>query len=670
MFACRGIGLARCEVIPGTGAASRRSTLVDRWTTELGAINSRADLRHDGQRGRVRISSDNPLVHPRRVTWKVSALSLAVCLVTVIVVLWTFHLDLARFTATRLLNRAGLGPVELTVSSLNLFKSRASGISLFGGGIRVPDLVLAYDPRRLAAGIVDRVEIARPQVKIGVTGNDITIGGTPLRFAASPDGASPFGGIRIDAIRISEAHVTFDSPTGPLEATFSTNLALSGTDMRNTSLALDLTVPMAGGVRTVRVAAPKFALSARDGGGLRLSFDKVTILPKDIPWAMDDLGGEVLWRANGLSARIASGHVSNTQNPAFVTPLNVTGEATMAGSRIKFAAHAVTESIGGKGKISLDAAGSHDRSSGIGNAIITAAPVTFQPKGVQPHDFFPAIGDTVPVLSGTAALSGAITWRDAVLAPALILRLVDVAYEPKGARLSKVHGDIRFVGLWPVATPRGQELTGTIEAGGLPPTNAMLMFQLLPKPALSVEAIRMDFAGGRIVTSPFTIDPKRPDVETTIAFQRIDLTEFFKLVGVDGLGGSGHLDGQIPLRIARGNTVIRDGKLTAAEPGVLRLRRDVLPKQITDAGESMTLVLQVLEDFHYDTLVIDLAGNPTGDASVVLRLKGNNPAVLDGRAFNLNISLQSNFDRLVDLALRSMAAARELLRRTTGNTRQ
>ena len=180
----------------------------------------------------------------------------------------------------------------------------------------------------------------------------------------------------------------------------------------------------------------------------------------------------------------------------------------------------------------------------------------------------------------------------------------------------------------------------------------------------------MDFAGGRIVTSPFTIDPKRPDVETTIAFQRIDLTEFFKLVGVDGLGGSGHLDGQIPLRIARGNTVIRDGKLTAAEPGVLRLRRDVLPKQITDAGESMTLVLQVLEDFHYDTLVIDLAGNPTGDASVVLRLKGNNPAVLDGRAFNLNISLQSNFDRLVDLALRSMAAARELLRRTTENTRQ
>jgi hypothetical protein len=596
-------------------------------------------------------------------------LAFAVCLVTAMLVLWTFYLDLARFAATRLLDRSGLGPVQLTVSHLNLFELRAHDISLFGGGISIPDLVLAYDPRRLAAGVVDRMEIVRPKVRLGVAGDDIAIGNIPLRFAASSDGAPPFGGIRVDAIGISEAHVAFDSPTGPLEATFSTDLALTGTNIRNTSFALDLAVPMAGSVHKIRVVAPEFALSARNDGQLRLTFDKVKIVPKDNPWTIDDLGGEILWRADGISARIDSCLVSNTQKPALVAPVNIAGDATMAGSRIEFTAHAVTESIGGKGKIGLDAAGSHDRSSGIGRATIMGAPVTFQAKGIQPHDFFPAIGYALPVLTGTAALSGTLAWHGADLAPALMLRLADVAYEPKGARLSKIRGDIKFVGLWPVATARGQELTGTIEAEGLPPTNAMLVFQFLPKPALSVESIRMDFAGGRIIASPFTIDPMRPDLDTTIAFQRIDLTEFFKLVGVDGLGGSGHLDGQIPLRIAQGNTVIRDGKLTAAEPGVLRLQRDVVPKQIADAGESMTLVLQVLEDFHYDTLVIDLTGSATGDATAVLSLKGNNPAVLDGRAFNLNISLRSNFDRLVDLALRSMAAAQELLRRTAGSTR-
>ena len=84
----------------------------------------------------------------------------------------------------------------------------------------------------------------------------------------------------------------------------------------------------------------------------------------------------------------------------------------------------------------------------------------------------------------------------------------------------------------------------------------------------------------------------------------------------------------------------------------------------------MTLALQALADFHYDTLSMDLAENASGEGAIALRLQGRNPALLDGRAFNLNIKLETNFDRLIDLAMRSMAAARELLRRTTGSTRQ
>jgi hypothetical protein len=610
------------------------------------------------------------LVHRRRLTWKVSALSLAVCLVTVMLVLWTFYLDLARFAAIRLLDRAGLGPVQLTVSHLNLFELRAHDISLFGGGITVPDLVLAYDPRRLAAGVVDLVEIARPQVKIGAAGDDITIGGMPLRFAASPDGASPFGGIRIDAIRISEAHVALDSPTGPLEATFSSDLALSRTDIRNTSFALDLTVPMPGGVRTVRVVVPEFALSARDGGGLRLVFAKATILPKDIPWTVNDLGGEVLWQADRLSAKVGSSHVSNTQNPAFIAPLKLTGDATMVGSQIDFAMHVEAESLGTKGRISLDAKGGHDRSSGNGRLNITAAPVMFQARGLQPHDFFPAIGDTLHGLTGSVALLGAVTWHDAVLSPGLIVRLADVAFERKSGRLSKIRGDIEFAGFSPFATAPSQVLNGIVEAGSLPPSTATLIFQLLPKPALSVEGMRMNLVGGEISASPFIIDPARPVLDTVIAFRQVDLAEFFKLVSIDGLSGSGHLDGHIPLTVTRGKVVIRDGKLSASGPGRIQLRSDALPKQVTDAGGSMTMVLQALADYHYDTLVIDLAGSPADDGTIALRLQGHNPALLDGRPINLNIKLESNFDRLVDLALRSMAAAQELLRRTAGSTRQ
>ena len=83
----------------------------------------------------------------------------------------------------------------------------------------------------------------------------------------------------------------------------------------------------------------------------------------------------------------------------------------------------------------------------------------------------------------------------------------------------------------------------------------------------------------------------------------------------------------------------------------------------------MTLVLQALADFHYDSMTSDLAGEAAGDGTVFLKLQGKNPNLLDGRAFHINIRFESNFDRLVDIVLRSMEAAQTLLRRTTGSAR-
>jgi len=48
---------------------------------------------------------------------------------------------------------------------------------------------------------------------------------------------------------------------------------------------------------------------------------------------------------------------------------------------------------------------------------------------------------------------------------------------------------------------------------------------------------------------------------------------------------------------------------------------------------------------------------------VVLHLEGANPAVMSGQVFNFNISLESNFDRLADIAMLSLRSAEDLLRR-------
>lgn len=622
------------------------------------------------QRGQATIGSDKPLVRHRRLTRKVAGFSLAAVLVACVALLWMYSLDLSRLAAIRLLDRSGLGLAELTVDRMDLFGLRAHDISLHGGAIRVADISFAYDPRRLVSGVVDQAEIAGLLVTMAASGDGITVGGAPFHFATASGAASPIGGLRINAIRIVEGHVRFDQPSGLPEATFSTDFALSGTHIQNGSVTVELTGPVFGATQSIHIVAPELSLSAPDGGGSRLVFGKVTISSRDLPWMVDDFAGEILWRADQLLATVGSSRVSHTHSPPSVVPLRLNGEATMTGSQTDFTMHVVGEARGTKGKISVEATGRHDRALGIGGISVTVPPVMFQADGVQPGDFFPAIGHVLPRLTGSVALSGAVKWLGDTVSPALILRLADVAYELEGARLSKINGDIAFTGLWPVATAPGQVLNGIVEAGGLAPSHATLTFHLLPKPALSVESMRMDFAGGQITASPFIIDPTRPGFETVIGLRQIDLGAVLSLISVDGLSGSGHVDGAIPLAVSSGKVVIREGKLAASEPGVLQLRGDVLPKQIADAGESMTLALQALADFHYDTLAMTLSERNTGDGSITLRLQGRNPAVLDGRAFNLNITFESNLDRLIGLALRSMAVTRELLRQTTGSMRQ
>ncbi len=601
-----------------------------------------------------------------------ASLAFAVALILAFASLWVFRLDMAKVAAGRILAQSGLRAAAFTIDRLDLFGLHVRDVALNDGAIMISELTLAYSPWKLASGMIDSVTALRPHVGVVATDAGITIGGVALSTqtapAAPPMAATPAAASlwwRIASIKLIDADVSVDTPTGPMHAVFSTDLTVAGTDIQNAGLSLDISAPIGGGVRLLHVTAPTLALTSQNGG-VKLAFAQAKIAPDDVPWILDDLGGEITWEPESVIAKFASGRLSNTQTPASVTPISITGDTTMRGPKIDFTLHAAASARGGPATLRIEAKGNHDRTSGRGSARVTSTPLTFEAKGLQPRDFLPVLGDMLPKLAGNASLGGAVSWRGSAIAPALILHLADVSVEPQGARLSKFHGDVTISGLTPLATPAGQSLRGVIEAGGLPPSQTSLDFQILATPALRVEALRMDFVGGEIFTSPFTVDPRNTDLETIIGFKQVDLAEFFKLVSVDGLSGSGKLDGQIPLQFTHDKIVVQDGTLTATGPGVLRLGTDILPKQITEAGESVTLALSALADFHYDTLAVALAGNVAGEGTITLKIQGRNPAVLEGQAFNLNIKLETNFDRLIDLALRSMQAAQELLRQTTG----
>lgn len=346
-----------------------------------------------------------------------------------------------------------------------------------------------------------------------------------------------------------------------------------------------------------------------------------------------------------------------------VHPVALSGEATMAGETIDFTLHGAVSPAGGSKLLDVTVKGSHDLDTSRGLASVDAAPVSFRPGGVQPGALFPAAAGTMSEVTGTLSLTGGLRWQAGSVSPELTARLAGIGFVTPAARFDGMTGAITFTSLLPPATPPGQRLTGRVEAAGLPPGEVSVRFHLLPSAVLVVEEASLGFADGTIAVSGLAVDPAAPAFETVLRIENIDLAEVFDLIGVEGLSGSGRLKGTIPLQFTGGGLRIADAVLNAGGPGVLRFKGDEVPKAIRDAGEYAQLTLDALRNFHYESLSLEIDKSAAGEGTIMARLHGHNPDILEGRPFIFNIRLESDFDRLSALVLDGMTAAQALLRR-------
>ena len=60
------------------------------------------------------------------------------------------------------------------------------------------------------------------------------------------------------------------------------------------------------------------------------------------------------------------------------------------------------------------------------------------------------------------------------------------------------------------------------------------------------------------------------------------------------------------------------------------------------------MVMDALKDFRFEVLKIGLDGNLAGSMVLSLDMLGRNPAVLNGKAFQMNISIDSELAKLVN----------------------
>jgi len=297
----------------------------------------------------------------------------------------------------------------------------------------------------------------------------------------------------------------------------------------------------------------------------------------------------------------------------------------------------------------LKLTGSHDTTTNQGKLDLDLAPLRFD-NALQPADLSPILDGVISDAVGGIDLDGHITWDDGRLDSDIQLLIEELGFAIGPARLSRVNSVLRFDGIMPVTTPKDQLLSVGLLDVGLPLTDGLVSMHLKPDGQLSVDQLEWRLAEGRIRSQPFTFGSDVQSLTLLLKAEQLDLNALLAQTPLDELTGEGLIDGTLPLTIGEA-AAIEDGELAASGPGVLRYTPSSVPGVLQAGGESVTLMLKALENFHYEALRISLDGRTDGATAIGLHLKGANPDLYDAHPVEFNLNLEGNLADLIQTNL-------------------
>lgn len=158
------------------------------------------------------------------------------------------------------------------------------------------------------------------------------------------------------------------------------------------------------------------------------------------------------------------------------------------------------------------------------------------------------------------------------------------------------------------------------------------------------------YAGGQIKIQggEFALDGKSK-IRLDADVQNVALEDVLKQIIGQDIEASGQISGKVPVIInpADGRITLGRGQLAALKNGLVSVPATLIPGE----GAQLDLTRQVLENFEYEGLSIEVKEEEKGNIAFILNVSGKNPKVYDGRAVKLNVRLggdvieflQSNF---------------------------
>ncbi|QOJ24728.1 MAG: YdbH domain-containing protein [Gammaproteobacteria bacterium] len=368
----------------------------------------------------------------------------------------------------------------------------------------------------------------------------------------------------------------------------------------------------------------------------------------------------------GTAADFAIGRLQHLASEPLFAALSISGSVRNEAADGEPAVYALNIAGGVPDLRYLKVSGQHAPDSGNGMLKAEIVPFSFSPHGLQPGALSPALAQLEEV-SGHVSASTQFKWSNkGIQNSQAAFELRDLSFVRENVKLTNLNVDLHVTDLLSLSTPPRQTITVQRIDAGAPLENLLVSYHIegTDPPRFALEQAQFSALQGTVSVVPTIIDPAMARSDTLIRISNIDLESFFNLIKVDGLTGSGHLDGQIPLTLKENQVTITRGHLAARTPGVLRFQSEKASQLLASSGKEMNLLLQAAQDFHYTELSMDLDKAVTHDLVAKLSLLGNNPAVKDGRAFRLNIKLETDIDKILQTINRGYNLSHEILRGT------
>ncbi len=343
----------------------------------------------------------------------------------------------------------------------------------------------------------------------------------------------------------------------------------------------------------------------------------------------------------------------------YFAPISLAGHVKLGSKRL------FIDALGGiPGKQYLKLAAVHGLDTGEGNLKLDVAPLTFSPGALQPVALFPGLG-MLKSVSGSASASNHIGWLKTGIESGAEINIQNLSFTQNGTTVSDLSAALQLTDLLsPKSLPRQKITVRRLDPGvAMEDMEIIYRIQGTDSTQLAIDQAQLSMIGGTLSTGPVVIDPLSSSTNLVFQVANLDLEALFKLIDVEGLAGDGRLDGSIPLTLRNESVSIEDGVLTANKPGILRLKSEKVSNLLAGSAEDVDLLLQALTEFHYTELILKMNNSAHNDLLTTLSLLGNNPNVLEGRLFRLNINLESNIGAILNALGQAYGVSSKALQR-------